>query len=96
MEKLPDELQCIIFSFVVVTELCPLSKTTSKVMVSNVVWKPLTVFRFGNIESNNYFREYCWQLKLKRHQNRYKRQWTLGCVGKIYPLEKDVWPPAVF
>ena len=82
--------------FLGTNQLYPLSKTFQLVMISNVVWKPLVIKRFGKIQSNNYFKEYCWQLKLERHQFCYKRQWTLGCVGRLSPIQKEDWLPAAF
>lgn len=96
MEHLPYELQTLIFTFTPIKQLCPLSHRLTNVMVSNIVWKPLVKQRFGFVESNNYHKEYCWLLKLERHQFCYQRQWTLGCVGRISPLEKDFWPAAAF
>ena len=95
MFHLPYELQCMIMSFLPNDNLQPVSKESQQFYLSNVVWKPRVLRRFGEIPSTNYFKEYCWQLQLERHQFCYKRQWTLGCVGRITPLEKLEQVPAV-
>ena len=95
MFHLPYELQCIIMSFLPNDNLHPVSKESQLFYSSNVVWKPRVLQRFGEIPSTNYFKEYCWQLQLERHQFCYKRQWTLGCVGRITPLVKPEQMPAV-
>ena len=96
MDYLPNEMIMNILSFLVVSELYALSKTLLPLYRSNVVWKPMVCRSFGEILSTNYFKEYEWQLKLKKHQFRYQRQWTLGCVGRIMPPAKEAWPPAIF
>ena len=95
MFSLPDELQCVVMSYLTNAELYPLNKMSEPLFLSNVIWKPRVIRRFGPVVSNNYFREYAWQLQLERHQFCYKRQWTLGCVGRITPLSKPAWMPAV-
>ena len=45
--------------------------------------------------SNNYYEEYKWEKKLEKHKFNYKRQWTLGCVGRIIPLEKPIFKDAI-
>lgn len=97
MEKLPNEMMMNILSFLCPTELLLLiSKTLLPVYRSNVVWRPIVVHRFGQISSSNYFKECGWQLQIKRHQFRYKRQWTMGCLPRITPPKKEDWPPAIF
>ena len=51
--------------------------------------------KFKVSESKNFYEEYKWQLKLKLKNEAYQRQFTLGCVGKIYPLEKPEWKQAL-
>ena len=77
MFHLTYELQCMIMSFLPNDNLHPVSKESQQFYLSNVVWKPRVLRRFGEILSTNYFKEYCWQLQLERHQFCYKRQWTL-------------------
>jgi len=96
MDYLPNEMIMNILSFLSVSELGVVSKTLLNVYHSNVVWKPIVSRDFGDIVSTNYFKEYEWQLKLKKHQFRYQRQWTLGCVGRIIPPDKEAWSPAIF
>ena len=88
MLHLPYELVCYILSFVPIHGLLPLNRAAVPLFCSNVVWKPLFRQRFGYISSHNYFREFMWQLQLERHQMCYQRQWTLGCVGRLTPLQK--------
>jgi hypothetical protein len=95
MFHLAYELQCMIMSFLPNGNLQPVSKESQELYLSNVVWKPRVLRRFGEIPSTNYFKEYCWQLQLESHQFCYKRQWTLGCVGRITPLVKPAFVPAV-
>jgi len=97
MDKLPNEIIINILSFLCQSELLLVtSKSFLSVYRSNVVWRPMVVHCFGEIQSSNYFKEYAWQLKLKRHQLRYKRQWTLGCLPKTIPPKKEDWSPAIF
>ena len=95
MLHLPSEIQCLIMDYLDINELIPLNNESKHLFLSNVVWKPRVTDRFGTLNSTNYFKEYCWQLRLKRHQFFYKRQWTLGCVGRITPPQKPSWVPAV-
>ena len=94
--KLPQELIIVIAEFLKNAEILPFNTFTKKIFLSNIVWKPRVHTRFKIIESNNYFKEYCWQLHLERHQMSYKRQWTLGCVGKLSPIQKPFWTAAAF
>lgn len=96
MNQLPNEMIINILSFLSVYDLHVISKDLLNVYQSNVVWKPIVTRKFGEIKSTNYFKEYGWQLKLKKHQFCYKRQWTLGCVGRIMPPAKEDWTPAIF
>lgn len=96
MNQLPNEMILTILSFLSVYDLHVISKDLLNVYQSNVVWKPIVTRKFGEIKSTNYFKEYGWQLKLKKHQFCYQRQWTLGCVGRIMPPTKEGWPPAIF
>jgi len=95
MYHFPYEIQCHIFSFLDNIDLYPINTESKRLYLSNVVWKPRVRKRFGSLDSSNYFKEYCWQLQLEKHQFCYKRQWTLGCVGRITPPEKPFWVPAV-
>jgi len=95
MFHLAYELQCMIMSFLPNNNLFPISRASKPLYMSNVVWKPRVLKKFGNIESTNYFREYYWQIMLEHHQYWYKRQWTLGCVGRVVALKKPTFLPAV-
>ena len=96
MDNLPNEMIITILSFLSVYDLHVISKDLLHVYQSNVVWKPIVTRKFGAIDSTNYFKEYTWQLKLKKHQFYYKRHFTLGCVGRTTPPVKEDWPPAIF
>lgn len=95
MFHLAYELQCLIMSFLPISNLCPVSMESKTFFLSNVVWKPRLLKKFGKIESTNYFKEYYWQTKLEHHQYQYKRHWTLGCVGQVIALKKPSFLPAV-
>ena len=88
MLHLPYELQCTIYHFLPLCDLNPLNRASLPHFRSNVVWQPRVEGRFGKMVSHNYFREFMWQLQLERHQMCYQRQWTLGCVGRLTPLQK--------
>jgi hypothetical protein len=96
MNKLPNEMLLNILSFLSVSDLKVVSKNLLSVYNSNIIWKPLFSKKFGEMNSTNFFKEYVWYEKLKNHQMSYKKQWTLGCVGRIMPLAKDEWMPAEF
>ena len=96
MNNLPNEMLMNILSFLAVSDLKVVSKSLMNVYNSNIIWKPLFFKKFGEVNSTNFFKEYVWHEKLKKHQMIYKRQWTLGCVGRIIPLTKDKWIPAEF
>lgn len=95
MEKIPNELYAHIFSYLKTNELKPFNKLSDIIIKSNVIWEPRTKKKFNIKESINYYQEYQWQLKLKKHQTAYKRQWTLGCVGRINPLIKPTLDKSV-
>jgi len=95
MFGLPYELQCLVMGYLNNKELYPLNRDTKVLYLSNVVWKPRLCTRFGALETDNCFKEYCWRLQLEKHQLGYKRQWTLGCVGRVTPPTKPFWMPAV-
>ena len=42
----------------------------------------------GNI---NFYEEFKWQINLENNRKKYKQNWTLGCVGKITPLQKPTY-----
>lgn len=96
MNILPTELLINILSFLSVSDLKVVSKNRLNVYTSNVIWKPLFLKKFGEVNSTNFFKDYVWYEKLKKHQMSYKQQWTLGCVGRIIPLTKDEWIPSEF
>jgi len=94
MQQLPDDIISIILTFLPDKSLTPITKVLKSLYRSNMIWKPRVFKRFGEIESNNYFREYMWGLKLERHTFMYKRAYTYGCVGKNSPLVKPIFQPA--
>jgi len=96
MEQLPNEMIMNILSFLYVSELGVVSKTFLPMYRSNVIWRPLVIHKFGTMKSTNYFKEYAWQLKLKKHQFYYTRHFTMGCVGRTTPPTKEDWPPVSF
>ena len=67
MEKIPNELCAHIFSYLKTNELKPFDKLSNIIMKSNVIWEPRTKKKFDIKESINYYQEYQWQLKLKKH-----------------------------
>ena len=95
MLHLPYELLCSIFQFLPLRDLNPLNHASLPYFRSNVVWQPRVDKRFGVMKSCNYFREFAWQLQLERHQMCYQRQWTLGCVGRLTPLQKPAFLASV-
>ena len=96
MNNLPNEMILNILSFVSVSDLKVVCKNLVNVYKSNIIWKPLFFKKFGQIKSTNFYKEYVWHEKLNNHQMSYKKQWTLGCVGRIMPLTKEEWIPAKF
>lgn len=95
MEKLPIELHICIYDYLELKYLKPYNKKNYKLMRSNEIWKSKVKKKFGVEKSNNFYEEYKWQLKLKSKKEAYQRQFTLGCVGKIYALEKPEWKQAL-
>jgi|TARA_B110001450_G_scaffold256880_1_gene289243 tRNA uridine 5-carbamoylmethylation protein Kti12 len=95
MQNIPTEIYMHIYSFLNINELKPIDIITNKIIKSNIIWESRTKKKFDIKDSINYYKEYKWQLKLKKHQLAYKRQYTLGCVGKTNPLFKPTWNPPV-
>ena len=95
MEKLPVELNIYIYEYLDLKYLRVYNKKSLKLMRSNETWKYRVEKRFKVKESKNFYEEYKWQLKLKLKKEAYQRQFTLGCVGKIYALEKPEWKQAL-
>jgi|TARA_B110000444_G_scaffold218931_1_gene218762 hypothetical protein len=95
MQKIPTELFTHIFSYLKINELKPFDVLSDKLIRTNVVWEPRTKKTFDIVKSINHYQEYKWLLKLRKHQMAYKRQWTLGCVGRITPLKKPNWEKAI-
>tara|TARA_B110000211_G_C13636915_1_gene359899 strand:- start:196 stop:498 length:303 start_codon:yes stop_codon:yes gene_type:complete len=88
MKKLSDDVLYSILQYLPNSSLTPWNKYIARLVTTNVVWKPRVEMRFRTMPSTNYYEEYRWQLKLETHKFVYKRQWTLGCVGRVIPLEK--------
>ena len=96
MQQLPDDVIGIILGFLPDKDLTPITNVLKSLYRSNLVWKPRVLKRFGQIESNNYFGEYIWGIKLEHSTFMYKRAYTYGCVGKKVPLIKPIFPPAIY
>lgn len=82
MLRMPDDVVLYILDFLPLVP--PLSTRSVSLSRSNVVWAPRLQQRFG-LNSPRSFYEYHWQQHLARHAQRYKHQWTMGCVGKRVP-----------
>jgi len=95
MNILPGEVQVLIYSFLNIDSIKPLSKYNLLIIKSNPLWKPIVIKKFGNINSTNYYESYKYLKKLAYKNFLYKRQYTLGCVGKIIPLVKPKWKDAI-
>ena len=65
------------------------SRDSVRLSRSDPVWAPRVRARFGDVASEHFFKEFEWQLRLARHTEKYKRLWTLGCVGKFQPLKRE-------
>ena len=68
-----------VLSFLSPCDLTPVSKELLPLFRSNVVWRA-----FCGVETFC-FEEYVWHRRLEDYQFRYKRQWTLGCLGRLVP-----------
>lgn len=95
MKKLPIDVQLIIFSYLDIVELFPYNNLSKVCMFSNEVWENHFRKDFNKNKSNNYYEEYKWEKRLEKKRFMYKRQYTLGCVGKITPLKKPDIKPAI-
>ena len=95
MEKIPVELNIYIYEYLDLKYLRPYDKKSLKLMKSNETWRNRVKKRFNVMKSNNFYEEYKWQLKLKSKVEAYERQYTMGCIGKFYPLEKPEWKQAL-
>tara|TARA_Y100000816_G_C26069458_1_gene562368 strand:- start:144 stop:452 length:309 start_codon:yes stop_codon:yes gene_type:complete len=95
MKNLPIDVQLLIFNYLDKFELIPYDKLSKVCMFSNEVWKIHFRKDFNKNESINYYEEYKWEKRLEKKRFMYKRQFTLGCVGKIKPLEKPIIKPAI-
>ena len=100
LNNIPIEINILIYHYLDGIKLKPFDKTSKNIMRSNEVWRE-NLYRKNTDNkkllqmSNNYYEEYKWKKKLKKHQFNYKRQWTLGCVGRIIPLEKPIFKDAI-
>ena len=90
MKRLSIESDVLILSFLNKKELKPYDKWSNVVMKSNFVWKQLLINRFNIYKSINFYEEFKWQKNLENNRKKYKQKWTLGCVGKITPLQKPL------
>lgn len=95
MNQLPDDILICIFCFLTPDTVIVLDKYSERLMKCNQVWGPPTFHKFQVACSNNFFQEYKWQKQLQRYRFDYKRQFTLGCVGKFKTFgEKPKWKQA--
>lgn len=84
--QLPDDVVIHVLSFLE-GEFAP-DRHMARLSRTNAVWKPRYERRFKvKKECIHYYELYMWSLKLEKHQKAYQRQWTLGCVGKITPID---------
>ena len=91
--QLPDDVMIHIFSFMNGTFVA--DHYTARLSLTNPVWKPRYERRFDvQKQSVNYYELYRWSLQLEKHKKAYQRQWTLGCVGKITPMNCPLFPAA--
>ena len=97
MFHLTYELQCMIMSFLPNDNLHPVSKESQQFYLSNVVWKPRVLRRYSARYSSvrTTLENIAGNCMLERRQFWYKRQWTLGCVGRVVALKKPTFLPAV-
>jgi hypothetical protein len=91
LNEIPIDLNILIYNFLEKKDLKPFDATSKVIMRSNLIWKPLLIKKYNINKSINFYEEFLWQKKLKQHQNKYQKQWTLGCVGRIIPLIKPVF-----
>jgi hypothetical protein len=94
MNELPTELQICVFDFLNI-DFLPYNKNSLVVFRSNPIWKPKVFEKYGFVINDNYYMYYKWQKKLELKSLIYQRLWTYGCIGKIEPLVKPDWGPAV-
>jgi hypothetical protein len=98
--KLPIEINILIYQYLDGITLKPFDKMSKKIMRSNEVWRENLYRKYSDKKkilqkSNNYYEEYKWKKKLEKHQFNYKRQWTLGCVGRIMPFKKPTFQDSI-
>ena len=94
MNKISTDIYIHIYSFLDIKNIKPLNKFDNIILKTNPVWEERCKKKFNVESSINYYKEFQWQIKLKKHQENYKRRWTSGCVGKINPLFKSTWKKA--
>jgi hypothetical protein len=95
LNTIPIDLNLLIYKFLKIEDLKPFDTTSKSIMRSNFIWKPILLIQYNIVDSINCYNEFLWQKKLKIHQNKYQKQWTLGCVGRITPLDKPEWGPPI-
>lgn len=98
--KLPVEINILIYQCLDGIILKPFDNMSKNIMRSYEVWRENLYRKNPDKEnilqiSNNYYEEYKWEKRLEKHQFNYKRQWTLGCVGRITPLKKPTFQDSI-
>ena len=81
---LPDDVLLHVLSFLSPCDLTPISNDSVHLFRSDIVWMLHTDV------DKDCFVEYVWQQRLKDYTFRYKRMWTLGCLGRLNPPKKNV------
>lgn len=81
---LPDDVMLHMLSFLPPSDLTPVSKDLLPLFRSDVLWRA-----FCESETSC-FEEYVWRRRLEDYQFRYKRQWTLGCLGRLDPPQRQM------
>ena len=84
---LPDDVMLHVLSFLHPSDLTPVSKDLLPLFRSNVVWRAFCE------SEGSHFEEYVWQRRVEDYQFRYKRQWTLGCLGRLDPPVRRIKSP---
>ena len=94
MNELPTEIKICIFDFLNI-DFLSYNKNSLNIFRSNPIWKSKVFIKYGPVINDNYYMYYKWQTKLELKSLVYQKMWTYGCVGKIEPLVKPHWGPAV-
>jgi len=80
---LPDDVMLHVLSFLSPCDLTPVCKDTKYLFRSDIVW------RQHHSADKDCFAEYVWQRTLQDYTFRYKRMWTLGCLGRLALPKKN-------